>query len=107
MKNLITAAIIALTGLSATTVKADPVEDAVQCVYDYFDKYPHGQYITESGKESVANIAGVYDLSNIFSGIDEDRAERYRQGARDLVKSSFDRRHVGEINYCFRQQMGE
>ena len=97
MKNLITAALIAMIALSATTVKADPVEDAVQCVYDHFDNQPHGKVLTERGYEIVEALASVYKLGEFLEG----RYEKTRESVKVIFGPS-----AGEVNYCFRQHMG-
>ncbi|MDB9707807.1 hypothetical protein OAA76_04450 [Planktotalea frisia] len=109
MKNLITAAIIAMTATSAQAGmdRADE-KVAASCVHEYYDGRSDVE-LTASGKRRIDLAAQIYNLSNIYSHLDVDwaqeKAEHYRQEARDEVKKDFGK-HAGEINYCFRQHMG-
>lgn len=117
MKNLITAAIIAFT---ATTAHADTARDyfdrekdkvsAIKCVKDHFEKRSHEYFPSDAGYRNIELAADLYQLSYVWSGIEkyEAKAEASRQFARDFVKENFGRYGwAGEINYCFRQHMGE
>ena len=107
MKNLITAAIIAMATTSAQA-NMDPADEkaAASCVYEYYDGRSDVE-LTALGKKLIELNAYLYNLSNSYVRLgDDEEAEQLRQEARDNVKKVFGK-HAGEINYCFRQHMGE
>ena len=105
MKNLMTAAIIAI---SATAAHADKAS-AIDCVNDHFEKHAHEHVMNENGHRMLELTATLYDYGNDYLAIGLiAEAEETRQSARDNVKAIFGRYGwAGEINYCFRQHMGE
>ena len=107
MKNLITAALIAMVATSAQA-RMDPANQkaAISCAYEYYDRRPEVE-LTDLGKKLIELAAQGYDLSNDLVVLgDDEEAEQLRQKFRDQVKEYFGK-HAGEINYCFRQHMGE
>ena len=98
---------------SVSTAQADmdsaDEKAAASCVHEYYDGL-YGVELTASGKKSIDIFAQLYNRSNIYSHLDVDwaqeEAEHYRRSARDWVKKTFGKR-AGEINYCFRQHMGD
>ena len=97
-----------IAALVATAAHADKAS-AIKCVKDHFEKRAYEDVPSDAGYRNIELIAGIYDLSNVYNGIEkfEDDAEAQRKIARDLVKERYGRYGwAGEINYCFRQHMG-
>lgn len=96
MKNLITAAIIAITATAAQADTARNYSDretdkvsTIKCVNDHFEKHSYEYVPSDAGYRNIERAADIYQLSYIWSGVDEDKAEYYRKSARDFVKERF------------------
>ena len=107
MKNIVIAALIAMTATSAMADTSTPDQKAaIFCVHEYYDGRSDVN-LTTLGEKLIENAASLYNISDSYVRLgDDEEAEHVRQEARDQVKEYFGK-HAGEINYCFRQHMGE
>lgn len=108
-KKLMKYALIAVTATSVISLHIMSLPDAderaaILCVDEYFG----GGLVDGSvADQLLKSTAGLYNISNTYAAPGEDeRSEQVRQEARGKVKKYFGK-HADEIDYCFRQHMGE